>query len=119
MGDEDVLAQGEFALSILPILATVNPVGASLIENNMIARVDTRPVESGAKRVGDALYVLLKEFMIKCKYVGVTENGIDACTDDAASAEAFASSKKSSGNRNSIGSTIFIGFALFVLLNFV
>jgi len=112
--NEAILAEGEeFALAILPILATVHPVAASLIESNMIARVDTKPVESGAERVGDALYVLLKEFMIKCKYVGVTEGGIDACTDEAVRAETFASSKSSSSRIVIGGSSAFIGFALF------
>lgn len=113
--DDDSIAQGEeFALILLPILATVHPVAASLIENNMIARVDSKPVENGASTVGDALYVLMKEFMIKCKYVGVTDGGIDACTDQAVRDEVFASSKSAASR---IGGKSLLGLAF--LLSFV
>lgn len=108
----DIAAGEEFALTILPLLHHLNPDKASLVKQNMIPNKGTPYVINGPVAVGDALYDILFKYRIKCRYVGSTTDGIDACTADAAQLQKFSSATPS----QSIHSTFFFTFLLMPLI---
>ena len=77
-GSKD-LAEGEtFALSILPIVKSIDEFGAEVLERNMIVEAGTMPVSDGAQRVADAFYMAMVDFELECELVGQSD-GIDTC----------------------------------------
>jgi len=78
--DSKDLAEGEaFALSVLPILKAYDPVGQSMVEENMIRETGKEPVIGGAQVVADAFRPIMDKFGIECHYVGRSE-GVDFCS---------------------------------------
>mmetsp|Transcript_62542 Transcript_62542/g.184968 ORF Transcript_62542/g.184968 Transcript_62542/m.184968 type:complete len:755 (-) Transcript_62542:155-2419(-) len=73
------LAEGEaFAMALLPILAAYDPVGQSVVEENMVIVEGREPVVDGAQAVADAFDGIMHKFGLQCQYIGESD-GVDSC----------------------------------------
>lgn len=88
------LASGEImALSILPILTSIDAEAAAVVEKNMILTEGVKPVKDGAAAVGDALYPIVREWNneIRCEDIG-RAGDVDVCVDGASGGTSSGSS---------------------------